>query len=382
MVCSSLTQIILSLGAAVLALAVTISGAFPQAEHWLPPLSLLCIASAAHGTWRMMATLRAVRTMVGACGNGNLEPRLWVPSERGLMARFLDDINHMVDVVDAFVREAKAAMQSAMEEQYYRKIQLTGLPGTYRQGADIFNTGLDAIRENTLRSMRKAITELDAAAQQGDTQAKQLLSSASVTTESISRVAAAMEEMSATIAEIARQIDHATRISGETSQKAQGTNNKIHGLMDAVQQVTSIAGTIQGIAHKTNLLALNATIEAARAGDAGAGFAVVASEVKTLATNTRMATEEISANVECIQTQMGAVNDAIAEMLTLVKRVDEAALVISSAMTEQSTATQEIARAVQDASTSSRQVTHTAQEVSAQASRTWDVSKNMQTMCA
>ncbi len=58
---------------------------------------------------------------------------------------------------------------------------------------------------------------------------------------------------------------------------------------------------INDIARQTNLLALDATTEAARAGVAGKGFAVVASEVKTLASQTAKATEEISRQVTEVQ---------------------------------------------------------------------------------
>ena len=64
-------------------------------------------------------------------------------------------------------------------------------------------------------------------------------------------------------------------------------------LNESIKDVEAITETILGISSQTNLLALNASIEAARAGEAGKGFAVVADEIRSLAEDTRVATEKI-----------------------------------------------------------------------------------------
>ncbi len=68
----------------------------------------------------------------------------------------------------------------------------------------------------------------------------------------------------------------------------------------AMEQVRRSAQDIDEIAETTNILALNATIEAMRAGDAGRTFAVVAAEVKSLANDTRKATEDIAATIDAL----------------------------------------------------------------------------------
>lgn len=81
----------------------------------------------------------------------------------------------------------------------------------------------------------------------------------------------------------------------------------------AMEQVRRSAQDIDDIAETTNILALNATIEAMRAGDAGRTFAVVASEVKSLANDTRKATEEIAQTIESLGEEASSVITKIEE---------------------------------------------------------------------
>ena len=74
----------------------------------------------------------------------------------------------------------------------------------------------------------------------------------------------------------------------------------VTGFAAAMDQVRRSSQEIDQIAETTNILALNATIEAMRAGEQGRTFAVVANEVKTLASETRKATEEIGRTIDTL----------------------------------------------------------------------------------
>jgi methyl-accepting chemotaxis protein len=116
---------------------------------------------------------------------------------------------------------------------------------------------------------------------------------------------------------------------------------------------------INAIAGQTNLLALNATIEAARAGEAGRGFAVVAGEVKSLASQTATATEEISRQVAEIQGATGQAVAAIRAIGGAISGIDEKMTAIAAAVEQQRAATTEISRNFQQAAQGTREVTDT-----------------------
>jgi len=143
------------------------------------------------------------------------------------------------------------------------------------------------------------------------------------------------------------------RSAGASSQavaETRATDEVVKQLSGAAQRVGDIVKLISDIAAQTNLLALNATIEAARAGEAGKGFAVVAQEVKSLATQTAKATDEIGAQIAAIQGSTGATVAAIGRISARIEEINLISASIASAVEEQSAATQEIARSVLDAS--------------------------------
>lgn len=81
---------------------------------------------------------------------------------------------------------------------------------------------------------------------------------------------------------------------------------RLSSFNSVIRQIGSVSNVIETIAKQTRLLSLNAAIEAARAGEAGKGFAVVAGEVKTLADETRKATDQIGSTIKDLGTQIEA----------------------------------------------------------------------------
>jgi len=218
--------------------------------------------------------------------------------------------------------------------------------------------------------MQATAKSMTSTADETSRQATAVAAASEQTTQNVQTVASATEELSASIGEITNQVTESTRIVGDAVHQANDTNSKVQGLAQAAEKIGEVVRLINDIAGQTNLLALNATIEAARAGEAGKGFAVVASEVKTLATQTAKATEEIAAQVRAIQEATASSAEAIGSITKTISRVSEISTTIASAVEEQGAATQEISRNVQQAAQGTQEVSSNIGAVTSAAQQT------------
>jgi methyl-accepting chemotaxis protein len=275
--------------------------------------------------------LRRLAEVCERAAAGDLEARAPdVPDDPELSA-LCHGLNRVLDLSDAFVREASAAMEHCSRDRYYRPVLLRGMQGAYRQGATVINAAVVKMK--------------------GDHQAR--LYTATLTAETathVSTVAAACEELTAVSDQISKQMGDSGTQARRTVSEAERARETVARLVGATHQIGAMVTLITKIASQTNLLALNATIEAARAGEAGKGFAVVASEVKELSRSTAAATADIGDQVAGMLESVAAVSRCIEDIGGSIGRIDESATVISHSIADQVRAIGGIGRSITEVS--------------------------------
>lgn len=233
------------------------------------------------------------------------------------------------------------------------------------------NLGQSATELSTAAGMLNSLsTSITAAADENAEQTAIASETTGNVSASVESVASAAEEMSASIKQIAENATSAAKVASNAVQLAENTDNSVRQLAESSAGIGNVIKVITSIAEQTNLLALNATIEAARAGEAGKGFAVVANEVKDLAKETAKATEEIEERIASIQTDTGLAVEAIGEINTIVREINETQSSIAIAVDEQKSTTQCISSQIQEASMGNVEISSVITSVAEQSKNT------------
>lgn len=199
---------------------------------------------------------------------------------------------------------------------------------------------------------------------------EQLSVSVSATSEHARTAAETAAATSDAAADAARRVALLSTTLGGLRDAVAGAAGQATQLGQRSREIESIVALIKEVAEQTNLLALNATIEAARAGEAGRGFAVVASEVKSLASQTAKATEEISTHISGMQSATLESVSAIKEIGETIERISSIATMIAQSVDEQNAATLEISRNVQNVAQGTQEVAGNITEVNRGATET------------
>jgi len=300
---------------------------------------------------RVIRPLNTIRDGMLKVSSGDLDV------ETGYGAR-QDEIGALASALETFKQQAKDKQQIEAHESERNTAAAArqrAVEACVSEFEDVVRGTLQELggASNQMRSTSAELSDVSRQTNERVEIARKASGDASMSVES---VASAAEELSASIGDISKQASHAAGIASRAVDQARLTDGTVQGLAQSANRIGEVVGLINSIAAQTNLLALNATIEAARAGEAGKGFAVVASEVKTLASQTAKATDEISEQIADIQKVAGEAIDAIKGIGNIIGEVNEVATAIAAAVQEQGAATQEITRSTQYASQGTKNV--------------------------
>jgi methyl-accepting chemotaxis protein len=248
---------------------------------------------------------------------------------------------------------------------------------SYQEKLNNLSSSFESSVADIVTSVSSATVQLEASAnslsktvETTSVRATSVASASEEASSNAANVAASSEEMSASIQNLSNLAIESTKVAKEAVSESGTAVQAMQILQNTVAQISEVVELISGISKQTNLLALNATIEAARAGEAGKGFSVVAAEVKSLATQTGQATEDIRRKINEIQATTKTAGGCLDTVKGIINRLESIADSTSDSLAQQNAAVGEISSNIQQAATTSKDITKNIIDISGAAAET------------
>ncbi len=192
----------------------------------------------------------------------------------------------------------------------YAAVDLSELPAGLREAAEALRGRIDEDEREILglvttiavsiarngyewRSIESALASLHV--QLGATMSgiDETAAGAAAASTASNRMRSSLDAMRAGFANSVDELRECLERVARVRESVQNAEASVATTASAGERATVILGLIDTISSETTLLSLNAAIEAAHAGLAGAGFGVIADEIRSLASTTSRATQEI-----------------------------------------------------------------------------------------
>lgn len=370
---SSLSQLRIAIViAAACAGFVTIGVAFNlQILTWLGLIAGLAAMAFSYVLLQKLTRgINAIKNTCEQAAKGDLEPRIILLGDGGDLKKLGDSVNHVLDMSDAFVREAKAAFGAVQNGNFHRRIIERGILGTYGQAAKTVNLALSTMDNRFTQfgelvagaevTTEKVLGRFVVASSSLSNDSNQMIEanshaeigvsvigeSAVATTTDAHFVAKSADNLSDASTQIDDQLNLSRDLNESATSQVCETRQAMIELSIATNEIAPIAEIIRKVAGQTRLLALNANIEAVRAGEHGAAFAVVANEVKSLADQTANASDDIVERIQTIEQTAQKANQTIESFVATVEELTQISQTISIAVVNQLKSSKDISEAI------------------------------------
>ncbi|MDO3388421.1 methyl-accepting chemotaxis protein [Gilvimarinus sp. SDUM040013] len=305
-----------------------------------------------------LATGNDVTRLVESASAGDFTARINTEGKEGFFLELSSGLNKLVEISERGLNDVSRVLGALAEGNLTERIS-ADYQGTFDELKNYCNQTTENLT-SMIGDIRNVADTIYTASSEIASGNSDLSGRTEQQASSLEETASSMEELTSTVRTNSDNAKQANVLADQATQMASQGGTLINEVVDTMaainesaQKIEDIIGVIDGIAFQTNILALNAAVEAARAGEQGRGFAVVASEVRTLAQRSANAAKDIKglisdsvSKIESGNSLVGQSGEAMGDIVTSIKRVNDIMAEIAAASVEQSSGIEEVSNAV------------------------------------